>query len=53
MSNPMVQLQEATIKAQCKQLRMPVISAQFRRVAEEAVREKKSQIGRASCRERV
>ncbi len=30
---------EATIKAQCKQLRMPVIAAQFRCVAEQAVRE--------------
>jgi hypothetical protein len=45
MSNAMVQLQEATIKAQCKQLRMPVVSAQFRSVAEQAVREKKSHIG--------
>ena len=45
MTNPMVQLQEATVKAQCKQLRMPVIAAQFRSVAEQAVREKKSHIG--------
>ena len=45
MSNPMDQFQEATIKAQCKQLRMPVIAAQFRSLAEQAVREKKSHIG--------
>ena len=45
MSNPMAQLQEATIKAQCKQLRMPVIAAQFRSLAEQAVREKKTHIG--------
>ena len=45
MSNPMDQLQEATIKAQCKQLRMPVMAAQFRSLAEQAVREKKSHIG--------
>jgi len=30
MTQPMVQLQEATIKAQCKQLRMPMMAAQFR-----------------------
>jgi len=41
----MVQLQEATIKAQCKQLRMPVMAAQFSSVAEQAVREKKSHSG--------
>jgi len=29
MTQPMVQLQEATIKAQCKQLRMPMMAAQF------------------------
>ena len=45
MSNPMDQLQEATVKAQCKQLRMPVIAAQFRSLAEQAVREKQSHIG--------
>src|SRR5437870_13547610 len=45
MTQPMVQLQEAAIKAQCKQLRMPVMAAQFRSVAEQAVREKKSHIG--------
>src|SRR6202158_4914267 len=41
----MDQFQEATIKAQCKQLRMPVMAAQFRSLAEQAVREKKSHIG--------
>ncbi len=45
MTNQMVQLQEATIKAQCKLLRMPIMAAQFSRVAEQAVREKKSHIG--------
>src|SRR5207248_6485789 len=45
MTQHMVQLQEATIKAQCKQLRMPVMAAQFSSVAEQAVREKKSHIG--------
>ena len=45
MSNPMGPLQEATIKAQCKALRMPAIAAQFSRVAEQAVREKKSHLG--------
>jgi hypothetical protein len=29
MSNQMAQLQEATIKAQCKALRMPMIASQF------------------------
>ncbi len=29
MSNPMVQLQEATIKAQCKTLRMPMVASQL------------------------
>src|SRR5450432_4923792 len=45
MSNPMVQLQEATIKAQCKTLRMPMIASQFSTLAEQAIREKKSHIG--------
>ncbi len=45
MSNPMAQLQEATVKAQCKQLRKPVNAAQIRSLAEQAVREKKSHIG--------
>ncbi len=42
MSNPMVQLQEATIKAQCKTLRMPMVASQFGTLAEQAIREKQS-----------
>src|SRR5713226_2581871 len=45
MSNQMAQLQEATIKAQCKSLRMPMIATQFGSMAEQAIREKKSHIG--------
>jgi DNA replication protein DnaC len=45
MSNPMAQLQEATIKAHCKSLRMPMIATQFGSMAEQANREKKSHIG--------
>ena len=45
MSNQMAQLQEATIKAQCKALRMPMIASQFGPLAEQAIREKKSHIG--------
>jgi DNA replication protein DnaC len=45
MSNPMAQMQAATVKAQCKLLRMPTIAAQFSSVAEQAVREKKSHVG--------
>src|SRR5450432_1486359 len=45
MSNPMVQLQEATIKAQCKTLRMPTVASQFGTLAEQAMREKQSHIG--------
>ena len=45
MSNQMAQLQEATIKAQCKALRMPMIASQFGSMAEQAIREKKSHIG--------
>ena len=41
----MAQLQEATIKAQCKTLRMPMIASQFGKLAEQAIREKKSHIG--------
>lgn len=37
MSNSMVQLQEATIKAQCKTLRMPMVAAQFGTLAEQAI----------------
>jgi len=35
MTNQMVQLQEATIKAQGKRRRMPILAAQFSRVAEQ------------------
>jgi hypothetical protein len=45
MSNPKAQLQGATFKAPRKQLRMPVVSARFRSVAEQAVREKRSHTG--------
>ena len=45
MSTQMAQLQEATIKAQCKTLRMPMIASQFGTLAEQAIREKKSHIG--------
>src|SRR5882672_8843775 len=45
MSNQMAQLQEATIKAQCKSLRMPMIASQFGTLAEQAIREKKSYVG--------
>jgi DNA replication protein DnaC len=44
-SNQMAQLQEATIKAQCKTLRMPMIASQFGTLAEQAIREKKSHVG--------
>src|ERR1019366_4299913 len=45
MSNPMAQLQEATIKAQCKTLRMPMVASQFGTLAEQAIREEQSHIG--------
>src|SRR6201995_86043 len=45
MSSQMAQLQEATIKAQCKALRMPMMASQFGTLAEQAIREKKSHIG--------
>jgi DNA replication protein DnaC len=45
MSSQTMQLQEATIQAQCKLLRMPMIAAQFSSLAEQAVREKKSHVG--------
>jgi hypothetical protein len=34
MNNQMAQLQEATIKAQCKVLRMPMVAWQFGSLAE-------------------
>src|ERR1700736_4959581 len=45
MSNQMAQLQEATIKAHCKSLRMPTVATQFGSMAEQTIREKKSHIG--------
>src|ERR1700752_5374297 len=45
MSNQMAQLQEATIKAHCKTLHMPMIASQFGTLAEQAIREKKSHVG--------
>ena len=43
--NTPVPLQEATIKQQCKALRMPAIASQFARLAEEAVRERHTHVG--------
>ena len=45
MSNQIAELQDATIKAQCKMLRMPMIASQFRTLAEQAIREKKKHLG--------
>jgi DNA replication protein DnaC len=45
MSRQMADLQEATIKAQCKVLRMPMIAAQFSSLTDQAIREKKSHVG--------
>jgi hypothetical protein len=45
MSNQMAQLQEATIKAHRKTLRMPMVASQFGTLAEQAIREKKSHVG--------
>jgi len=44
MSNQIVQLQEATIKAQCKSLRMPMTASQFGSLAEQAIREKGNEL---------
>ena len=44
MSNQMVQLREATIKAHCKMLRLPMVSSQFGGLAEQAIREKQGHI---------
>jgi DNA replication protein DnaC len=41
----MAQLQETTIKAHCKSLRMPTVATQFGSMAEQAIREKQSHIG--------
>jgi hypothetical protein len=45
MSNQMIQLQDATIKAHCKMLRMPVVASQVASLADQAIREKQSHIG--------
>jgi len=45
MSQQMAQLQEATIKAHCKLLRMPMVASQFGSLAEQAIREKQTHIG--------
>ena len=42
MSNQLLELQDATIKQQCKVLRMPMMGSQFRTLAEQAIREKKT-----------
>ena len=39
-----VALEDATIRQQCKQLRMPTVAAQFRPMADEAVREKQTHV---------
>ncbi len=41
----MAELQDATIKAQCKVLRMPTIASQFATLAGQAIRENKSHVG--------
>ncbi len=43
--NHALPLQEATIKQQCKMLRIPVVSAQFVTLAEQAVRERHTHVG--------
>ncbi len=45
MSKRMAELQDPTIKAQCKVLRMPMIASQFATLAEQAIREEKSHVG--------
>src|SRR3954451_13016088 len=45
MSNQLTELQDATIKQQCKVLRMPMMGTQFRTLAEQAIREKKTHLG--------
>jgi len=48
MSNPLAELQEATIKQHCKALRMPMMGMQFSSLAEQAVREKKTHMSVAA-----
>ena len=45
MSGQLTQLQDATITQNCKSLRMPMMAAQFRTLAEQAVREKQTHLG--------
>jgi DNA replication protein DnaC len=45
MSRQIMELQDATIKAQCKVLRMPMVASQFATLAEQAIRERKSHVG--------
>jgi DNA replication protein DnaC len=45
VSSQLVELQEATIKRPCKTLRIPMMASQFSTLAEQAVREKKTQAG--------
>jgi DNA replication protein DnaC len=45
MNGPMVQLQEATIKAHCKALRLPMVGSQFGGLADQAVRENRGHVG--------
>jgi DNA replication protein DnaC len=45
MSNQMAQLQEASIKAHCKMLRLPMVGSQFGGLADQAIREKQGHVG--------
>jgi DNA replication protein DnaC len=45
MSNQLTQLQDTVIAQNCKALRMPMMAAQFRTLAEQAVREKQTHLG--------
>src|SRR5258708_38706974 len=44
MKEPNLSLQDTTIRQQCKHLRMPTIGLQFRKLAEEAVREQQTPV---------
>lgn len=45
MSTALTELQDSTIRQQCKLLRMPMMGTQFKTLAEQAVREKKTHLG--------
>jgi DNA replication protein DnaC len=45
MSSQLTQLQDAVIAQNCKALRMPMMAAQFRTLAEQAVKEKQTHLG--------